>query len=209
MWQKSLTCCIQLGELPEGEKWSQTEVTEMVDELSQLCPVQFIEGINENQKPIVIAPVLERGFWRPEDVQLAIPYLPSRTYALCTIAIYGSADELSQPEEHSIGLYTDSNNAPGENLLTEGKLTVPAKAPGEGWLRIDLQPIVVFAKQRYWIALRDYSRKFKIGIAQDGDEICKTFRRQRPMADWETIEEKIQYMLKFYGRVLPVASYGP
>lgn len=173
----------------------------MGDELSQLCPIQFIEGINENQEPIE---PIEGRFWQPQDLQVAIPYEPSRTYTLSRIDIFGSPHELSQPKEHLVRLYTNNNNAPSDNFITEGKLAIPAEAAGEGWLQIDLQPIVVFPKQKYWIVLEEYSLKFAIGRAKDGKEMRKTGRKHGMM--WVSIDQTIRYMLKFYGRVLPVVG---
>ena len=174
----------------------------MSDVLSQLCPIQFIEGINENQEPILIS---EGPFWRPDETQVAIPYKPSRAYALSRIDIFGSPHKLPQPKEHQVSLYTDSNDAPSNNLLAEGKLIVPAQVASECWLTINLQPIVVFPKQRYWIALEDYPLKFTIGIAKDGKEIAVTGKALLT-GRWISIAATIRYMLKFYGRVLPVVS---
>lgn len=171
-----------------------------MDELSQLCPVQFIEGINENEQPVEPN---EGRFWQPENLKVAIPYTPSKTYALSRIEIFGSPWELEKPHEHQVRVYTDNNNLPSETYVTEGKLVIPVEADSEQWLPIHLKPVVVFAKQQYWIVLEEYSLKFAIGRARDGKEVKKTGRKLG-MA-WVSIDPTIRYMLKLFGRVLPVA----
>lgn len=173
----------------------------MADELSQLCPVQFIEGINENEEPIAPS---EGQFWQPRQLKVAIPYEPTRTYTLSAIEILGSPWELEASKEHPVGIYTDRNNLPSETCVSNGKLVVPTEIPPTYWLQIQLEPVVIFRGQRYWIVLEDYSLKFAIGVAKNGDEVVKTgMKIGQP---WVSIDTKIRYMLKFYGRVLPIAT---
>lgn len=173
----------------------------MVNELLQLSPIQFIEGINENKEPIEPD---EGRFWHPRDLQVAIPYKPNRTYTINRIYIFGSPDELPTQEKHLVRLYTNSGDVPSENYITEGELVIPAEVGGEDWLQIELQPVVLFRKEQYWIVVEDYSPRFAFGRAKDGDEVNKTGRRRGHR--WITIEDKMAFMVKFYGRVLPVVT---
>lgn len=172
----------------------------MVDELLQLCPVQFIEGINEDEEPIEPS---EGRFWQPKDLKVAIPYEPIRTYTLSLIEIFGSPWELDASKEHQVGLYTDKNNLPSEICISKGKLVVPTHALSH-WLQMNLEPIVVFRGQHYWIVLEDYSLKFAIGVAKNGKEVAKTGTRMG-QPSWVSIDTKIRYMLKFFGRALPMS----
>ena len=172
----------------------------MVDELMQLCPVQFIEGINENEEPIAPS---EGRFWQPKDLKVAIPYKPTRTYTLNASEILGSPYELEVSKEHHVGVYTDRNNLPTETCVSKGKLVVPAGVPPNYWLLIHLEPVVVFQGQRYWIVLEDYPLKFAIGVAKNGEEVAKTCTKVGQ--PWVSFDTKIRYMLKFFGRVLPIS----
>lgn len=172
-----------------------------MDELWQLAPVQFIEGINENQEPIEPD---EGRFWQPKDLQVAIPYAPGRVYTLSRIELFASPHELPKEQEHLVRLYTDNKGTPGCNFVSSGRLVVPAEADGADWLNIHLDPVVVFVGQQYWIAVEDYSPRFAIGVAKVGHEITKTGRR--PRYEWVSLDQKIRYMIRFFGRVLPVAT---
>ena len=71
--------------------------------MKQLSPIQFIEGINENRRPIEPD---EGRFWQPRASQVAIPYKPNRTYTLSKIEIVVSWGDLAAQEKQVVKLYT-------------------------------------------------------------------------------------------------------
>lgn len=167
----------------------------MLDELSRLCPIQFIEGKNENETPIEF----NERWWKPRSRSLAIQYQPFKTYTISRIEIFGKTDALPQPIERPVRLYTSRDDTPSDNYVTEGKLIISAGDKYERWIIIDLNPVVVFSEWRYWIALEDYPRELNLVKTQNGVSI--TMATGLP---WTPDERDIKYMLKFYGRVLPV-----
>lgn len=207
----------------------------MTDELlQQLCPIQFIEGINENQKsPAEKVNQIQgnahvsgfNGSWAAKKenavgFRLGIPYSPGRAYTLSRIEIYCSENKLSKQKEHFVGLCTsdDSDAAgdvPSDNLLTHGKLVIPSEAEYDKWLQVQLlQPIVMFTNQLYWIVLevKGDSLGFAFRQAQAGREINPLMDQTNKKGDefWQYRSHFWGFnprpMLKFYGRVLPVLS---
>lgn len=81
-------------------------------------------------------------------------------------------------------------------MCSKGKLVIPVEVSSTYWLQIKLEPVVVFRLQHYWIVLEDYSLKFAIGVAKDGDEVVKTGARMGQ--PWVSLDTKIRYMLKFF-----------
>ena len=184
----------------------------MIDELSDIAPVQFMEGINENEQPFA---KYEMHFFKLGKKQVAIPYIPTRTYTLKQIAIYGVKPPSYSQEKHSVYIYTDNNNEPSNNLLSKGQLQVPDEL-SEDWPSIELSPIVIFARQMYWITIAAEALKFVI-VPDRGKAFPVKTRaiEDHPITDgkqeypWESSEE-VLFMMKFYGRVLPIATteYG-
>ena len=195
----------------------------MTDELLQLCPVQYIEGINENEKlagsviksdnPQVLGFKSAWGI-RVENaprIRVAIAYNPGRVYTLCRIEIVGLISKLFPQNEHLVRLCTDYKTVPGENSITYGKLIIPDEKESMKWLELQLeQPVVVFDKQAYWIILEVAGNNlgFAFGQANDGDSVAVRME-ENGEEGWSHpgswgIYPKL--MLKFYGRVLPVNS---
>lgn len=171
----------------------------MVDEL---YPLQFIEGMNENGE------VNKR---KQELIQIhqcpnvALGFSPNRTFLLNNIEIYLFWHEFVEPVEYEVTLYPDYNDNPAYIALREGKLSFDKASIGFGWRNISLkQPVVVFAKDNYWIALKSLGANFLLAEAKEGKRVA--FSNGEP-GDWFNNNSiNYQLMLRFYGRVLPVVS---
>ena len=167
-----------------------------MNESAKLCPIQFIEGINENEEST------SGKFLTWGEYGISIPYTPSITYRLARIEVYGSPKHLPEQKEHAVRLYTDHKDNPGKTSVVEGKLIIPS-ASGEQWLSIELaQSIVVFAEHKYWLSIVGYPLLFAVGIATDGVELSlRGYLNQR----WTSSSSDRRYrcMLRFFGRVLP------
>lgn len=169
----------------------------MTNELNELFPVQFIEGINENEEPT------RDRFAEFRDYGVAIPYIPNISYNLARIEIYGSPAELDRPKEHVVRLHTDYKGLPSNTCLVEGKLIVPSDY-GEQWLPIELaKNTLVFAKRNYWLTIPEHPLVFAVGLAEDGEELSL---RANPSGLWVSSNRKWRFMLRFFGRVLPITS---
>jgi len=168
----------------------------MTNELLELFPIQFIEGINENEEPT------SGRFLIWGNYGIAIPYTPSMTYNLTGIEMYGSPEEkLLEREEHVVRLYTDHDDNPSRNCLAQGKLATPSDI-GEQWLSIKLEkPVVIFANCKYWLSILEYPLMFAIGHSENGKGLRP---RGNPHGHWvsSTSDREWRFMLKFFGRVL-------
>ena len=170
--------------------------------LDELCPIQFIEGVNENGE-------IKRG---EEDLiqihqvsNIALGFTPNRTFLLNSIEICLFWNKFIEPVEYEVKLYPDYNNNPADIVLREGKLSFNKTSIGFGWCNIDLnQPIVVFAKNDYWLSLASFGANFFLLHVKEGKRV--PFSEGKP-GDWfNSTGVNYQLMLRLYGRVLPVVS---
>jgi len=167
--------------------------------LDQTRPVQFVEGINENEEPT------SGRFLSWGEYGIGIPYTAGITYSLAQIEVYGSPEELSQPYEHTVKIYTDHEDSPSNTLVVEGKLAIPSVG-GEQWLPIKpVENVVILAQHKYWLCIEEHPLKFAIGIAENGEELSlRAYISQR----WGSSQSGRTWkcMLRFYGRILTVSS---
>lgn len=170
--------------------------------LDEICPVQFIEGVNENGE-------INRGKGGSIQIghlrDIAIGFTPSRTFLLSRIEICLLWNEFSEPVEYEVKLYPDYNNNPAGIVLREGKLGFSKTSGGLDWCNIDLnQPVVVFAGDNYWLGLESWNARFLLLQAKEGKRV--PFSEGKP-GDWFSgTDDKYQFMLRLYGRVVPVAA---
>ena len=170
--------------------------------LDEMCPVQFVEGVNENGE-------IKRG--KGEYIQIhqihniALGFTPNRTFLLNSIEICLLWNEFKQPVEYEVKLYPDYNSNPADLVLREGKLCFNKTSTGYGWCNIDLnQPIVIFVKNDYWLSLESFGVNFYLLQAKEGRSV--PFSEGKP-GDWfHNTDINYKCMLRLYGRVLPVVS---
>lgn len=169
----------------------------MMDEAQHMYPVQFLEGLNENEEPAT------GRFLTWEESGIAIPYTPGITYSLSRIEIYGVPHNLEAPREHHLHLHTDFKDMPSRNTIASGKLIVPRGNSGQ-WLQIMMEEaIIVIARRKYWFTLAGYPLSFSIGLAQDGEDLGL---RTGTNENWAPSSlGKHKCMLRFYGRIVPAA----
>ncbi|MFC2003447.1 hypothetical protein ACFLV4_05845 [Chloroflexota bacterium] len=168
--------------------------------LDEICPVQFIEGINENGK------IERENFIQIRGYQnVAIRFTPNRTFLLSRLEICLVWGNFNKQEEYGVKLCSDYKNNPTDTVLREGKLVFDVTKSGYGWCIIDLnEPIVVFARNNYWLCFDSYDALFSLLKATEGDEILF---REYTGSDWfGESTDKYRFMFRFYGRVVPIAS---
>jgi len=174
-------------------------VKEMLDEI---CPVQFVEGVNENGE-------IKRE--KADLIQIhqlrnvALGFTPNRTFLLKSIEICLLWNEFRQPKEYEVKLHPDYNNNPADLVLREGKLGFNKTSSNLGWCNIDLnQPVVVFAKNDYWLSIESLGVNFFLLQAKEGKRVPFS---EGKSGDWlNSNGVDYQLMLRLYGRVLPVLS---
>ena len=166
-------------------------------ETQEMYPVQFVEGFNENEEPAT------GRFFTWEESGIAIPYVPSMTYGLSRIEIYGVPNNLEAEREYTFHLRTDYDNRPSRNCIISGKLTIP-EGDNAQWLEGSMeQAIIVLAQHRYWLTLEEHPLPFSMGLATGGAELGL---RTGSDGEWATSSlGKHNCMLKFYGRIIPTA----
>ncbi|MFC1894094.1 hypothetical protein ACFLYR_08825 [Chloroflexota bacterium] len=167
----------------------------MMDEMPEMYPVQFVEGINETEEPAA------GQFLSWEETGIAIPYSPAITYSLSRIEIYGVPKNLQAEAEHPVRLHTDYRDGPSSNSIASGRLIVSEES-NEQWLQIMMeQVVVILAQRKYWFSLEEHPLPFSIGLALEGKELgLRTGFAQ----DWAPSSlGKHKCMLRFYGRIIP------
>ena len=170
--------------------------------LDEICPVQFVEGVNENGE-------IKRE--KADLIQIhqlrnvALGFTPNRTFLLKSIEICLLWNEFRQPVEYEVKLYPDYNNNPADLVLREGKLSFTKISSGLDWCNINLnQPIVVFTKNDYWLSLESFGANFFLLQAKEGKRV--PFSEGKPGNWFNSTDVDYQFMLRLYGRVLPVVS---
>ncbi|GEM_PF-2814861 len=171
----------------------------MQNELSQLCPIQFIEGINENEE---LAEYESPSF---HNKCAAIGYTPSISYNLTGIEIYVSWVYTDKPnKKHSVRIYTDHNDKPSKTCLVEGDLALPDNE-SSGWIPVKLvQSIVLIVNRQYWITFELRGVKLAVCIAAEGKKLKLKWSSFGDT--WLPYEPEHRCMLKFFGRVLPTTG---
>lgn len=185
----------------------------MADELKELCPLQFIEGRNENIIYTTPAGDIEfpsddpsiPPFLKLEGKQWAILYVPGMSYTLTDVEILGRSDEKASAKKHPAGIYTDYGDAPSYNCVTEGELVVQADTDVAYWANIQLKPVVVFSKQKYWLVFEDNAIKFTLAYGKKDKGVAVPYTSGNH-GQWATPLQQKALFLKFHGRVMPVVT---
>ena len=176
--------------------------------LDEICPVQFIEGINECGK------CNTQNFLDIQGYQfVAIEYNPESTYCLTALEILIDHSPALGAREFDIALHSDYDGRPSDIILSRGKLATKVNSESVGtqfvrfvdWGKVDLNPVVVIRSSKYWITTRPDGRQLSLATAVDGDTTnmmaaeSGKWRPDKLFSDWKC-------MLRFYGRILPVSN---
>jgi hypothetical protein len=169
----------------------------MIDEL---CPIQFIEGINE---------------WTPEKINffdssplqpIAIKYQPKFSYTLSKLHIYLRSIMESKQSEIKVAIHSNNNDKPSDIILSEGSLnlTLSKGMPESPWQEINLKPVVVFRNNIYWLVLQmgGYWQLVQNGESNAIECHLKTTKG----ITWEVIKPNPKIMFRFYGRALTLST---
>jgi len=136
-------------------KW---EVKDMLDEL---CPVQFIEGINNFEEFIDDQFIETTGFSR-----VAIQVIPKLSYSLNAIEVVMVVEYQSHRESSfEVAVCPDFHDNPGDIQMTEG--TWVASDQQLAWQTMSFQkPAVVINSKKYWLTINLDSRRIGLVIAK-------------------------------------------
>jgi hypothetical protein len=165
--------------------------------LDQIAPIQFIEGINENEH-------LSDNTWpafRYEGV--AFKYIPSLSYTLNRFGIYLSMGPI-EFTDIAIEVRTNYTGAPSGIILSQGVLKVSSE--NSGWFYVDLSPpITLIVNNSYWICLFHKNTRvaFAVSNTGQGTNACAFHGNEwAPSSSSRTWN----VCLKFFGRILPIAK---
>lgn len=181
----------------------------MTDELKELCPVQFIEGVNENLTHTTPdwdvgfpADDPSASFFAMEGKQWAIQFVPGMSYTLTDVEVLGKSDQKAAAKKHDVAVYIDNGGLPGYNRVTTGELVVQAENDGGYWANAQLKPLVVFPKYKYWLVFEEESIKLMLARGKKGSGAAVSYTSGKP-GQWAAPVQGTLF-LKFHGRVMPV-----
>lgn len=171
--------------------------------LDEICPVQFVEGINECAKASEEEYINTMGY-----SGIAIEYEPKLTYSLRRFQIFVILAE-SSPEgfQHQVALCADHKNNPSDIVLSKGTW-VSETGYIQGWQEVELEPVVVIRGKKYWLTIDLNERRIDLPISKEGEVSALRFRGGKK---WIThdIFKTDRVILRFYGRILPINPTTP
>lgn len=163
--------------------------------LDEICPVQFIEGVNENEEASDENVITTKGF-----AGVALEYIPKLTYSLKRLCIFLAGQHAPEGHKFKVALCTDHDEKPSNIVLSSGEWT--SKEISDNWQEVELEPVVVIRNNRYWITIDVGKGRIALPIARAGDEVALRFRGATRWVKDDTFKTD-KAMLKFYGRILP------
>jgi hypothetical protein len=166
----------------------------MVEELSSMFPVQFIEGRNKGAEPGQASEISTGSY---------VLYTPEVSYSIAHIDIFVEWDKVARRQENKLSIYAAYLDHPSDIVLTEGTMVFKAgMEPNRGWQRIGIaRPVVLIAHKKYWLKFTELKTDFRFYAAKEGDEITTmTLENDK----WHSVHDRL--MLRFFGRVFPVAT---
>ena len=166
----------------------------MVLELDKICPIQFIEGRNKYAEPD-----------KPSEISPAayIEYVPMVSYSIARVDMFLAwTSKIPENQNNRLVIYADYLDHPTDIVITEGNMRFEqGEYPFENWRSIEMEPpAVLIAHKRYWLQFPDRETEFTFYTAAKGDQIVTKSKSDKK---WETGGDVL--MLRFYGRILPLA----
>ncbi len=169
--------------------------------LHEICPVQFIEGMNEGEKWDYKRSIPLKSFGT-----VAIAYSPTADYCLTKVSIcFGHNLQPNDSNPMRIILYSEYKDNPSDILLAEGESYITnynAGTPVRCWQEAELTPVVVTRRNKYWLSIVPNDVDIHLLTATDGTDTPIYYYANNEWSpsvdfdDWKC-------MVKFYGRMLP------
>jgi hypothetical protein len=167
----------------------------MLSEIDTICPVQFIEGRNKSAEPAQASDVSPSAY---------IEYVPRVSYSIARIDIFIDwTAEVKESQNNRFVIYADYLDHPSDIIFTEGNMRIEVGdyLTHKNWRTVDItKPVVFIAHKKYWLQFCDCETKFAFYAGSKGDQIVT---KSKLVEEWETKSDIL--MLRFYGRVLPLA----
>ena len=167
--------------------------------LDEICPVQFIEGLNEGAKPSN-----EDAIEITRYSGIGLQYAPQVSYILTRLEIMLVFGDFQKEAKITVNLCSDYDDKPSDIVLTSGSF-VP-KSVYAGWREVTLKPTSVIRNRKYWVTIHHNGFPTVLIRAEKGKGWLLSIRRGQR---WEAPPEDIKdgnVMLRLYGRILPISS---
>ena len=167
--------------------------------LDELCPVQFVDGMNECAD---LSDVDSINITSQSVVGLQ--YTPKVSYSLTKLEImlaFGKPQKITQIK---VDFCSDYGDKPSDIVMNSGSIT-PGKVYPE-WREVILKPVSLIKTFRYWVVIYPNDCPTAIIAPKNGKEyplMVNIFKR------WVELPEYIngiRVMCRFYGRILPTNS---
>ena len=165
----------------------------MFAEIDKISPVQFIEGRNKFAEPAKLSGVSPDAY---------VEYVPMVSHSIARIDMFIAWDPVTADQNNRLVIYADYLDHPTDIVLTEGSMKFKqGEESYESWRTVEIpQPVVLIAHKKYWLQFSEMETKLNLYAAAKGDQITVKTKHDNK---WETASDIL--MLRFYGRILPLA----
>jgi len=169
--------------------------------LDEICPVQFVGGLNEGAKPLDEDPIV---ITRYEGI--GIQYVPEVNYILTRleIALVFGEDCLME-SQITLNFCADYDDKPSDIVLASGSFA--PKPSYQGWCEVKLKPTSMIRNRKYWITIHDKGMFSGLVRAEKGKGCVLSIKQKETR--WKAPPDKIKdgkVMFRFYGRILAINS---
>lgn len=169
--------------------------------LDEICPVQFIEGMNEGAETSDVESIVITRY-----SCVGILYIPKVSYSLTSLEIMFTFGEFLEGTQITIELCSDYDEKPSDIILSSGSF-VPKEVYG-GWREVTLKPISVLRNTKYWVTIHPTGYPTAFVAPKEGKDYTLSVKTGTN-SKWETPTEDVnsrKVMLRFYGRIFPVSA---
>lgn len=169
--------------------------------LDEIYPVQFVEGLNEGEKPLHEDSIV---ITRYEGI--GIQYVPQVSYSLTRFEIMLVLEaDFFKESQIKINLCADYDDKPSDIVLNSGSFVPEFSYPG--WREVKLKPTSMIRNRKYWITIHDEGMFSGLVRAEKGKGCVLSIKQKETR--WKSPPDNIKdgkVMLRFYGRILAINS---
>ena len=168
--------------------------------LDEICPVQFVEGMNEGAVTQNVETIVISGY-----SLIGLPYTPKVSYSLVRLEMMLTFGQFREGAQIEVELRSDYDEKPSDIILSSGSF-VPKRVYGE-WREVTLNPISVLRNTRYWVTIRTGGCPTAFVAPKEGTDYELSVLAG-VSSKWEIPPEDVKnrkVMLRFHGRILPVS----
>ena len=169
--------------------------------LDELCPIQFVEGMNEGAETSDVESIVITCYSR-----VGILYIPKVSYSLTSLEIMLTFGDYQNGAQINVELCSDYEDKPSDIVISSGSFD-PKTFYG-GWREVTLKPVSVLRNMKYWVTIHPNGFPMAFLAPKNGTDYTLSVKTGTN-SKWETPPEDIssrKVMLRFHGRVFPVSA---